>query len=130
MSNVMFEIPFPPAILSPNARPNRYALAKAKRDYRERCGWAGIAARQRHGSALVPPVEAMVVFFVPDKRRRDEDNLRASLKAAWDGLVDSGLLEDDSADKFTVLRSTIAVRKGERMVWIHLSSREGLWGRA
>ena len=40
---------------------------------------------------------AQVAFYWPDKRRRDEDNAIASLKAAYDGLVSSGLLVDDDS---------------------------------
>ena len=32
----------------------------------------------------------------PDRRRRDKDNLLASLKAAFDGAQDAGLIADDS----------------------------------
>ena len=35
-------------------------------------------------------------FFWPDKRRRDKDNAVASLKAAFDGLQDGGVIENDA----------------------------------
>lgn len=35
------------------------------------------------------------VFFFKTARRRDEDNAMGSLKAAYDGIVDSGLVPDD-----------------------------------
>jgi Holliday junction resolvase RusA-like endonuclease len=35
-------------------------------------------------------------FYFRDKRRRDRDNLLASLKAYFDGLADSGLIANDS----------------------------------
>jgi len=35
-------------------------------------------------------------FFFKTRRRRDRDNLLASLKAAFDGLADAGLVADDS----------------------------------
>ena len=34
-------------------------------------------------------------FFHKTKRRRDEDNAIGSLKAAYDGIVDAGLVPDD-----------------------------------
>lgn len=34
-------------------------------------------------------------FHHKQKRRRDQDNAMAMLKAAYDGIVDSGLLVDD-----------------------------------
>ena len=38
-----------------------------------------------------------VHWYARDQRRRDKDNALASLKATFDGLVDAGLLHDDSA---------------------------------
>jgi Holliday junction resolvase RusA-like endonuclease len=38
-----------------------------------------------------------VHWYARDSRRRDKDNCLSSLKATFDGLVDAGLLEDDSA---------------------------------
>ena len=36
-----------------------------------------------------------VAFYYGNTRRHDEDNAMGSLKAAYDGIVDSGLLNDD-----------------------------------
>lgn len=36
-------------------------------------------------------------FFHPDGRRRDPDNSMGSIKAAYDGIVDAGLVVDDDA---------------------------------
>lgn len=38
------------------------------------------------------------VFQYPDKRRRDRYNLWPTIKAAVDGIVAAGILEDDSDD--------------------------------
>lgn len=42
-----------------------------------------------------PKVIVQVGFFHETKRRRDQDNAMGSLKAAYDGIVDSGLVADD-----------------------------------
>ena len=39
-----------------------------------------------------------LVFFLPDRRRRDLDNLIGASKSYIDGLVRSGVLTDDSPD--------------------------------
>ena len=39
---------------------------------------------------------SQATFYFRDLRRRDRDNLLASLKAAFDGLADAHILEDDS----------------------------------
>uniref|UniRef100_A0A6M3KT08 Uncharacterized protein n=1 Tax=viral metagenome TaxID=1070528 RepID=A0A6M3KT08_9ZZZZ len=38
------------------------------------------------------------IFFHKVNRRRDEDNAVGSLKSAYDGIVDSGLIKDDSPE--------------------------------
>jgi len=37
-------------------------------------------------------------FFHSTKRRRDPDNSMGSIKAAYDGIVDAGLVIDDDAE--------------------------------
>jgi crossover junction endodeoxyribonuclease RusA len=36
-------------------------------------------------------------FYHATKRRRDEDNHQGMLKAAYDGIVDAGLVDDDDS---------------------------------
>ena|SRR3990167_3202428 len=107
--SIILSLPWPPDELHPNkaVRLHWSVKAKARRMYREQVGW--IAKEevyhppgQRVGNIRIlpfnPPVIAQVTFFVPDRRRRDTDNLMTSLKAAWDGIVDAGILKDDSSD--------------------------------
>lgn len=52
----------------------------------------------------VPPCAAAVVelHYVPrDARRRDRDNLVATLKPCMDGLVDAGVIPDDTPEYLT-----------------------------
>lgn len=87
-------LPLPPKLLSPNARTHWAARARAVKWYRTtawlRCRQVIGQSRPRWDRA-----EVRVVFMLPDKRRRDPDNLMSSLKAGWDGFVDAGLLSDD-----------------------------------
>lgn len=89
-------LPWPPRILSPNARPAHWsALARAKRLYRTACA---TQARMQGAAALAGPPKALTVhlrFFPPDRRHRDLDNLIANVKAGLDGLADT-LGVDDS----------------------------------
>lgn len=78
--------------LSLNDRVNRYARAKAVREYREAACWLAKAAK-------IPPcrVIRLVLVYVPrDRRRRDATNLVATLKAVEDGLVDAQVVPDDT----------------------------------
>jgi crossover junction endodeoxyribonuclease RusA len=85
-------LPFPPRELSPNARIHWARKAKIVKAYRTQA----FAAAFRRGHTPYAIATARVVFFAPDRRRRDHDNLSASLKAAWDGIVDAGILIDDA----------------------------------
>ena len=111
MDAVSLDLPWPPADLNPNrARrlhwaARREATALYRRDCfliaRVKTGWL---RRVKDGTPmpLTPPVSATVTFWMPDRRRRDLDNLLAAMKPAWDGLVDAGLLADDNADQLSI----------------------------
>ena len=70
---------------------------------------AGITRTIRAGVAddagrTVPACSAATVelHYVPrDKRRRDRDNLVATLKPCMDGLVDAGVIPDDTPEYLT-----------------------------
>lgn len=89
-------LPLPPGGLSPNSRPHWGKKARAVKQYRTDAGLACRAAMNAQGveggwvAASVLPV-----FYHASRRRRDADNHGAALKAAYDGLVDAGLLVDD-----------------------------------
>lgn len=55
---------------------------------------AGVAGLPR----ALPRVRVGLAYFPKDNRRRDADNLVPTLKAACDGLVDYGLVDDDTPD--------------------------------
>lgn len=115
---VRYKFPWPPRELSPNARVHWRTLAKAKREYKEACGWAILHVSL---AQLRPPVTAQVTFVVPDKRRRDTDNFLAMLKPLFDALVEF-VLEDDSHDKLKIL--TPKWELGEKKVIVELGGRD------
>lgn len=111
MPNIALDLPWPPADLNPNKRLHWRSRHKAAKQYRWECNILARAMitgglRRIHHSLLplpVPaPVAATVTFHMPNRRRRDLDNLLAAMKPAWDGLVDAGLLADDNADQLTI----------------------------
>lgn len=91
-------LPWPPKALSPNARQHWAALANAKRAYRRACAWQAAEQGVRHTPA--EKIAMSLVFVPPDRRRRDWDNLIASMKAGLDGLADV-LGVDDSRFRIT-----------------------------
>lgn len=90
---VRIELPWPDKRLSPNARPNRYELGRVKSGARTT---GRIMAKVAKPPRFAPDsaLRVTTTFFPPDRRARDEDNLKASMKAAYDGIAD-GIGVDD-----------------------------------
>ncbi len=90
-----------------------HARAASRRQWRDAACWA---ARAVHGAR--PPLGAVTIemtHVVPDRRRRDLDNLAtAATKPYLDGLVDSGLLSDDSSDVVTAITHRAELVRGLR----------------
>lgn len=93
-------LPLPTKVLSPNcsvATPGgRFAKASAIKRYRR---LTEVAIQDEQIESL--PWEKVLVkvhFFYKDHRRRDQDNAMFSLKSMYDGIVDSGLVTDDTPD--------------------------------
>lgn len=55
----------------------------------------------------MPHITTRLHYRAPDRRRRDEDNLIATAKPLWDGLVDAGIVPDDTSDYMTKLMPKI-----------------------
>ncbi|RDI32413.1 crossover junction endodeoxyribonuclease RusA [Rhodococcus sp. AG1013] len=55
-----------------------------------------------------------------DDRRRDTDNLTATAKPIYDGLVDYGLVADDVPQHMAKLEPVIH-RKGQPALWLEIS---------
>ena len=66
----------------------------------------------QQGRPAVPYQRAhiTITWVAKDRRRRDPDNLFASMKSYIDGLVEVGLIEDDSA---THVSYTLKYERGE-----------------
>ena len=122
---VEIDIPMPPRELSPNYRGHYYAIARIRKEYRRDCRvFALMVMRRVKGQyPLAPPVVAEVTFTFPDHRRRDQDNVLASLKSFWDGCVDAGLLADDKLPDFRVVALQEEYLKGVSGVRVRLVTR-------
>jgi crossover junction endodeoxyribonuclease RusA len=87
-------LPWPQKELNPNARVHRMVLAKEKRAYKAAC----ILMARKDGVKAMPNARALhltIVFVPPDKRRRDLDNMLASIKSGLDGLSHVLGVDDD-----------------------------------
>ena len=88
---IEIELPFPPSVNHYYRRVGpRTLLSREGRRYREEVAAivAGLVLRP-----LAGPIEAEVLVFPPDRRRRDLDNLQ---KAIFDSLQHAGVYKDDS----------------------------------
>jgi len=97
-------LPLPPRCLSPNCPPGsrggRFARAAAARKYKQRAIEATIDLD------IAPPWTCCTVkafFYHKTDRRRDDVNHLSMLKAAYDGCVLGGLVEDDDSRHLTSL---------------------------
>lgn len=62
-------------------------------------------------TAHIPPLgkcRVQLVWLVTDKRRRDVDNVVPTLKAMCDGLVDAGIVPDDTPEFMEKLMPVIS----------------------
>lgn len=95
--SITIVLPLPGPLLSPNHAVStirgRFAKAAAVRRYRRR---AREAVEAEHiETAPWPAMSVAAAFFWKTNRKRDEDNAMGSLKSAYDGIVDAGLVIDD-----------------------------------
>ena len=84
-------LPWPPKVLSPNARVHWSKRSRAAKSYRMQC----FLLVKKAG--LVAPLGRILLaleFVPPTRRRRDDDNLLASFKAGRDGLADALGIDD------------------------------------
>lgn len=107
---IKLTLPFPPRDLNPNSHVNRWVKAAAAKQYRYACKIEALQARDRKRIALKAPVRAVVTIQC-GKRMLDKDNAIAAFKAGMDGIVESGLIPDDSPD---VLQVDYRVIGGEK----------------
>ena len=80
-------LPWPTKALHPNARVHWAKLSRAKADYRFACSTltrqAGIKFTKDD------KLHVGLVFYAPDKRRRDLDGMLSACKAGLDGVADA-----------------------------------------
>ena len=86
----------PDRALNPNKRLHHMALYQATLLAKEEMYLCVL--KQGRPRAALPKAHITITWVAKDKRRRDKDNLFASMKAYIDGLVFAGVIIDDSAD--------------------------------
>ncbi len=66
----------------------------------------------RQGIRPAEHITVQLVWVVTDKRRRDSDNTYPTFKAMCDGLVDAGIVPDDTPEYMTKLGPVIRHEPG------------------
>lgn len=94
---ITITLPLPDRKLSPNARCHWRVKAKCVKNSRIDSGMATMAAMREFKLCIAfRKATVQARFYVKDAwRKRDGDNLNASLKSVLDGLADAGLLLND-----------------------------------
>jgi crossover junction endodeoxyribonuclease RusA len=125
---ITITLPWPAPALNPNSRVHFIKLAKFKKKAKADAIWATCAAVPVGDRKLGPggQLKVTILAYPPTLRNRDDDNLIASLKAAFDGVA-FALGVDDSRFR----RPTIEwgeVRRGGDLVLVisPISSATGL----
>ena len=118
IANVMImQLLWPPSILSPNSRAHWSAKVEPKQAARSE-GWAVTRlAMQEKGIIEIDPsrISMMYLFYPPDKRKRDLDNLLSSMKSYQDGMADAFGIDDSMIGPVTVDWGKYHPDRGERV---------------
>lgn len=99
-------LPWPDKRLSPNARQHRMAVAGLRKVARQEAMWACKAAKMYFPHLRDVGLHLRITFHPPDRRRRDLDNMLASIKSQLDGIADV-IGVDDSMWGLTILRGDV-----------------------
>ena len=122
---IIVTLPMPPKVLTPNGRPwsRRGMIGKAVAAKKQRQQAHDSIVEMQLDSLPWPSVECEYVFYHPLKRRRDDDNYIAAMKAARDGIVQAGLVADDCSEKWLTKGARFAIGEPRR-VEIHLTRKD------
>ena len=111
------ELPYlPDKKLSPNWQPksdNTWALRRREAEQmKSDVMWLCQEYVARKGATRFETVSVQYIFICNANRRRDPDNWVARMKSALDGLVQAGVLKDDSSEHVTILNPVFKVIPG------------------
>lgn len=99
MDSVTITLPLPDPRLGPNkpaaTRGSMLAKARLTKAYRRSAYFRTLEAMPTVFDTPWPRAKATLDFYFNDSRRRDIRNLEAAMKAAYDGIVEAGLITDD-----------------------------------
>lgn len=130
--SLTINLPLPPKACSPNFKGHWAEKGRATKQYREAARMLCYAAKPKDWDA--ERISIKPEFFLSRHDTRgyhplDKQNAIASLKAAIDGLVDAGLLPNDSNNKIVwedpILHRSLKEHKGKAAVLLHIEVLDG-----
>lgn len=108
MESITFFLDFPLPTLNEmirTARGNKYAAAAQKKKYTNLVAEEIMVQTDRpHYDAV-----ALDIAWIETKKKRDPDNVYASIKFLCDGIVAAGIIDDDDRDHVASITNRIAV---------------------
>ncbi|MGH8032711.1 MAG: hypothetical protein ACREO8_10195 [Luteimonas sp.] len=107
-------LPWPSRDLHPNARVHWARRAKAVKAARYQAGLAVLAGGFQAVALQPLRLSLWLDFYPPDRRKRDDDGLLSSMKAARDGIADALGIDDSRFISHPLVREE--VRKGGEVV--------------
>lgn len=96
MKSITISIPLPHRALTPNYGVHWGTKARHTKSYRALAMMTTLSVLKRTRPPGWLKAECQVKAFYAVNRRRDADNLIASLKSAFDGIADTGVIANDS----------------------------------
>jgi len=111
---VILTLPWPERALHPNARVHWRQLAKAKKAARSLAFLEAVRAGAKGANLPAGRLHLWIDFYPPDRRRRDDDGLLASMKAHRDGIADALGVDDSRFVSHPWIKDE--VRKGGEVV--------------
>ena len=102
----MLMLPWPPSVLNPNCKSHWSQKAKAAKIYHKQCY---ALANKSNLIAGEGNNKFIVIFYPPDKRKRDDDNMIGAFKHGRDGVAKALGVDDN---RFQLVFSVGRVVKG------------------
>ncbi len=122
----VLELPFVKP-LNLNQRQHWARKAQSAKAWREATYWLAKAA----GIPACARITVQLMYTPPDNRRRDPLNLVAALKPCEDGLVDAGVIPDDSGFFHTSVMPVITSKGPQRQagnrLWLEVEAHPSRW---
>lgn len=90
MTEYLIRLPWPPKKLSPNNRTAHRYATDARNGYKT----AAFYAAREVGAVVPENAHLAIQFYPPDRRKRDLDNMLASIKSGLDGIASAAEVDD------------------------------------